>query len=62
MGKAVGIVYGTIATHLSHKAGHAKTPSQAGAVTLIQCFGDALNDQPRHHYVGCADIEYVAPL
>jgi len=43
MGKVLGIVYRTIATHLTKKAGFTKTTSQTGAVTLIQCFGSALN-------------------
>jgi len=43
MGKVLSIVYRTIATHLTRKAGYTKTTAQAGAVTLIQCFGGALN-------------------
>ena len=43
MGKALGIVYRTIATHLTHKAGYTKTTAHTGAVTLIQRFGGALN-------------------
>jgi hypothetical protein len=43
MGKALGIVYRTIATHLIRKAGYKKPTAQTGAVTLIQCFGGALN-------------------
>ena len=43
MGKVLGIVYRAIATHLTHKAGYIKTTAQAGAVTLIQNFGGALN-------------------
>lgn len=43
MGKVLGIVYRTIATHLTKKSGFTKTTSQAGAVTLIQRFGSALN-------------------
>jgi len=43
MGKALGIVYRTIATHLTHKAGYAKATAHTGAVTLIQRFGSALN-------------------
>ncbi len=39
----LGIVYRTIATHLTRKAGYTKTTAQAGAVTLIQRFGSALN-------------------
>jgi hypothetical protein len=62
MGKALGIVYRTIATHLTRKAGYTKTTAHAGAVTLIQRFGGALNlnihlmcmdaRMPRAH--GCA--------
>jgi len=43
MGKALGIVYRTIATHLTRKAGCTKTTAHTGAVTLIQRFGSALN-------------------
>lgn len=43
MGRVLGIVYRTIATHLARKAGHTKTTAHAGAVTLIQRFGSALN-------------------
>ncbi len=39
----LGIVYRTIATHLTHKAGFTKPVAQTGAVTLIQRFGSALN-------------------
>ncbi len=43
MGKALGIVYRSIATHLTHKAGYKKSTAHTGAVTLIQRFGSALN-------------------
>ena len=43
MGKALGIVYRSIATHLTHKAGHKNSMAHTGAVTLIQRFGSALN-------------------
>ena len=43
MGKVLGIVYRAIATHLIHQAGYTKASAQTGAVTLIQCFGGALN-------------------
>jgi hypothetical protein len=42
MGKVLGIVYRTIATHLAKNAGYRKTTVQTGAVTLIQRFGSAL--------------------
>jgi len=43
MGKVLGIVYRTIATHLTRKAGYIRTTAHTGAVTLIQRFGSALN-------------------
>ena len=46
MGKVLGIVYRTIATHLTKKAGYTKTTAHTGAVTLIQRFGSALNLKP----------------
>ena len=42
MGKALGIVDRTIATHLTHKAGYTYATAHTGAVTLIQRFGGAL--------------------
>lgn len=42
MGRVLGIVYRTIATHLVNKAGLTAT-AETGAVTLIQRFGSALN-------------------
>ncbi len=43
MGKVLGIVHRAIATHLIRKAGCIKSTAQTGAVTLVQCFGGALN-------------------
>jgi len=43
MGRVLGIVYRAIATHLRRKAGYTRATAQAGAVTLIQNFGGALN-------------------
>jgi hypothetical protein len=43
MTRVLAIVYRTIATHLTHKAGFTKPMAQTGAVTLIQRFGGALN-------------------
>ncbi len=43
MGKVLGIVDRAIATHLTRKAGYTKTTTRTGAVTMIQCFGGALN-------------------
>ncbi len=36
MGRVLGIVYRTIATHLTHKAGYTNSRAHTGAVTLIQ--------------------------
>ena len=43
MGRVLGIVYRAIETHLIHKAGLTRATAHTGAVTLIQCFGSALN-------------------
>jgi len=43
MTAVLGIVYRAIATHLIHKAGYTRKGAHTGAVTLIQCFGSALN-------------------
>ena len=43
MGRALGIVYRSIATHLTHKAGYKLSTAHTGAITLIQRFGSALN-------------------
>jgi hypothetical protein len=37
MGKALGIVYRTIATHLIKKAGFTRKTAHTGAVTLMMC-------------------------
>ncbi len=49
MGKVLGIVYRTLATHLIKKAGFTKKTAQTGAVTLIQRFGSALNLNIHYH-------------
>jgi hypothetical protein len=36
MGKVLGIVYRTLATHITKKSGYNKQTAQTGAVTLIQ--------------------------
>jgi hypothetical protein len=43
MGRVLGIVYRTLATHQIRKAGHCHRSARTGAVTLIQRFGSALN-------------------
>jgi ribosomal protein S27E len=49
MGRVLGIVYRAIATHLARKAGYTKATARTGAVTLIQCFGGALNAHIHFH-------------
>jgi hypothetical protein len=46
MGKVLGIVYRTLATHITKKAGYNKQTAQTGAVTLNQRFGSALTKSP----------------
>ena len=43
MGRVLGIVYRTLASHQISKAGHSHRTARTGAVTLIQRFGSALN-------------------
>jgi hypothetical protein len=43
MGKVLGIVYRTIASHLIKQANLTRATAHTGAVTLIQRFGSALN-------------------
>ena len=43
MGQVLGIAYRTLATHLIKKAGRTHKTAHTGAITLIQCFGSALN-------------------
>ena len=49
MGRALGIIYRAIATHISKKAGYTKTTANTGAVTLIQRFGGAINLNVHFH-------------
>jgi hypothetical protein len=49
MGGVLGIVYRCIATHLVKKAGFSRKTAQAGAITLIQRFGSALNLNVHFH-------------
>jgi hypothetical protein len=62
MGKALGIVYHTIATHLTRKAGYTKTTAHTGAVTLIQCFGGALNLNIHFHMLYAAFVQPAIPF
>jgi len=54
------IVYRTIASHLTHKAGFTKPMAQTGAVTLIQRFGSALNLNIHFHML-FLDGVYIDP-
>ena len=58
MGKVLGIVYRTIATHLTMKAGYTKTKAHTGAVTLIQRFGSALTKSPGREALRRAGYQY----
>jgi len=49
MGRVLGIVYRSIATHLIKKEGFTRNTAQTGAVTLIQRFGSALNLNVHFH-------------
>jgi hypothetical protein len=49
MGKALGIVYRVLATHLIRQAGYTHRTAKTGAVTLIQRFGGALNINVHFH-------------
>lgn len=49
MGKALGIVYRTIATWLIHQTGFTQKTARTGAVTFIQRFGSALNLNVHFH-------------
>ena len=49
MGKALGIVYRAISTHITKKAGYTKSTAHTGAVTLIQRFGSAINLNVHFH-------------
>ena len=61
-GQGAGYCLPQIATYLTRKAGYTKSTAHAGAVTLIQRFGSALNLNIHFHmlfldgvYVGEAD-------
>ncbi len=45
-GKVLGIVYRTLATHITKKADYNKQTAQTGAVTLTQRLGSALTKSP----------------
>jgi hypothetical protein len=56
----LSIIYHTIATHLTHKAGFTMTTAKPGAVTLIQRFGSALNLNIHFHML-FLDGVYIEP-
>ncbi len=47
--RSPGIAYRCIATHLTRKTGFSRKTVDTGAVTLIQCFGSALNLNVHFH-------------
>ena len=49
MSRVLGIVYRTISAQLIKKAGFSRKTAQAGAVTLVQRFGSALNLNVHFH-------------
>ena len=58
MGQVLGIVNRSIATHLIKKTGFSRKTAQAGAFTLIQRFGSALNLNV-HFYMLFLDGVYI---
>lgn len=61
MGRALGIVYRTIATWLIHKGGFTHSSARTGAVTFIQRFGSALNLNV-HFHILYLDGVYITGL
>ena len=59
MTRVLAIVYRTIATHLTHKAGFTKPMAQTGAVTLIQRFGSALNLNIHFHMLYLDGVQEI---
>ena len=55
----LGIVYRAIATYLIHKVGYTRKTAHTGAVTLVQCFGSALNLNIHFHML-FLDGVYIA--
>ena len=49
MSKVLGIVYCTIESHFIKQLNLSRATAHAGAVTLIQRFGSALNLNPHYH-------------
>lgn len=49
MGKTAGIIYRSITTNISKKAGHIKTTVHTDAVTLIQRFSVTINLNVHFH-------------
>ncbi len=58
MGEALALVWRAISAHLLKKAGLTRATGQAGAVTLIQRFGSALNLNI-HFHILCLDGAYA---
>ena len=58
----LGIVYRAVSMHLTHKAGLSKSAAQTGAVTLIQCFGGALNLKVHFHMLFLDGVYFADEL
>jgi hypothetical protein len=54
----MGIVYRTLATHITKKAGYNKKTAQTAAVTLIQRFDD---EHPVHYLLGNLRLSTFIP-
>jgi hypothetical protein len=64
MGKVLGIVYRTLATHITEKAGYNKQTAQTGAVTLIQLktsYRDGTTGDRRSHVI-FEPLDFIARL
>jgi hypothetical protein len=61
MGRVLGIVYRCLASHQIKKAGFSRKTAQAGAVTLIQRFGGALNLNVHFHMLFLAGVYIERP-
>ena len=55
------VVYRVIVAHLVKKAGHTHVTARTGAVTLIQCFGSALNLNIHYHMLFLDGVYVVCP-
>lgn len=56
MRQVLGIAYRAFSTHLIKKAGYSKQTGHTGAITLVQCFGSALNLNIHFHMLFLGDF------